>query len=207
MWVNTPTINASGRASVTVTGARPGRKVELQGYSQRHDGTAGFADDPTPTDRSGIADDRGWITFDDLRLGSNTRVRARHAGCQSDPNDRTAVVNVRAQQSLTVTRDRSRTYTFSGRSMPARPGGLIVSLYRIVGSPCAAGVESRRCPGEVLIGQARATPLGAPDQGLYRITKTFPAQDAGQRVQLVIKTNRDAQNAPGRSNTRPLLIT
>ena len=49
------------------------------------------------------------------------------------------MINVRAQETLQVTRISTRTYTFSGRSIPARPGGLIVSLYRIVGSACALG--------------------------------------------------------------------
>ena len=187
-----------------MTGARPNSDVELQGYSQNHFGTAGFSNDLTPVDRSGATDANGAITFSDLRPASNTRLRARMTGCtytnQSD------VIEVRAQETLDVRRTGTRAYTFSGRSIPAREGGLIVSLYRIVGSPCAAGVEPRSCPGEVFVGQARAVALGAAGQGRYSIRITFPARDHNVRDEFVVKTGRDAQNAPGRSNARSLLI-
>ena len=201
--VNTPTINATGNASVTVSGATPTATIELQGYSQNHYGTASFANDPTPVDRTGQADSNGMITFNDLKPASNTRVRARQAGCAYGNS---AVITVRAQETLAVKRIGTRKYTFSGRSIPARPGGLIVSLYRIVGSACAAGVEPSSCPGEKFIGQARAQALGAPNQGLYSITITFPSSDQNFRDEFVVKTGADAQNAPGRSNARSLLI-
>jgi hypothetical protein len=201
--VNTPTINATGQASVTVTGAQPGSSVELQGYSQNHQGTASFDNDPTNPDRVGTADANGAVTFNDLRPASNTRLRARAPGC---PDSASAVITVRAQETLQVTRTSTRTYTFSGRSIPARPGGLIISLYRIVGSACSAGVEPSRCPGEVFVSQARATALGQPNEGLYRIKVTFPAKDQNVRDDFVVKTGQDAQNAPGRSNARSLLI-
>jgi len=105
-----------------------------------------------------------------------------------------------------VRRTGTRAYTFSGRSIPAREGGLIVSLYRIVGSPCAAGVEPRNCPGEVFVTQARAIGRGIPGEGLYSIRVTFPARDQNVRDEFVVKTGRDAQNAPGRSNARSLII-
>jgi hypothetical protein len=178
--------------------------VELQGYSQNHYGTANFDNDPTPVDRSGVADANGSVTFNDLRPASNTRLRARMRGCTYDGNS--GVINVRAQETLQVTRNGVRTYTFSGRSIPARPGGLIVSLYRIVGSPCAAGVEPRSCPGEVFLGQSRAVALGQQGEGLYSIRITFPARDSNVRDEFVVKTGQDAQNAPGRSNVRSLLI-
>ena len=201
--VNTPTINATGNASVTVTGATPSATIELQGYSQNHENTASFANDPTPVDRSAQADSNGAATFNDLKPASNTRVRARQASC---PYGNSAVIEVRAQETLAVKRIGVRQYTFSGRSIPARPGGLIVSLYRIVGSSCRPGVEPSQCPGETFVAQARAAGLGAPNQGLYSITVTFPASDSNVRDEFVVKTGRDAQNAPGRSNARSLLI-
>jgi hypothetical protein len=201
--VNTKTINATGLASVTVSGATPNATIELQGYSQNHYGTANFDNDPTPVDRTGKADSNGSVTFNDLRPASNTRVRARQAGCTFGNSD---VIEVRAQETLQVTRNGVRTYTFSGRSIPARPGGLIVSLYRIVGSACAAGVEPSTCPGEKFVGQARAVALGLPGEGLYSIGVTFPRADQNVRDEFVVKTGRDAQNAPGRSNARSLLI-
>jgi hypothetical protein len=201
--VNTKTINATGQASVTVTGATPSATIELQGYSQNHEGTASFANDPTPVDRVGKADANGSITFNDLRPASNTRVRARQQGCTFGNSD---VIEVRAQETLAVKRTGTRSYTFSGRSIPARPGGLIISLYRIVGTACAAGVEPSKCPGEKFIGQGRAVSLGSPGEGLYSIRITFPAADQNVRDEFVVKTGRDAQNAPGRSNARSLLI-
>ncbi len=200
--INTPTINATGLASVTVSGARAGSTVELQGYSQNHFGTANFANDTTPVDRTAVADGNGTATFNDLRPASNTRVRAKERGCAFADGALGAVINVRATETLQVTRSGSLKYVVTGSSIPARPGGLIVSLYRINGQACAAGVEPRNCPGEVFIGQGRA------DQttGKYRIDLTFPASDANSRVKLVVKTGQDAQNAPGRSNVRDLAV-
>ena len=197
--INTPVINATGLASVTVTGARPGAPVELQGYSQNHYGTNSFANDPTKVDRSGVADDRGSITFNDLRPASNTRVQARQAGCAFGPS---AVIEVRATETLTARRTGTRAYLVAGSSVPARPGGLLVSLFRITGASCRAGVEPRNCPGEVFLGQGRASET----TGDYTIPVRFPARDSHVRDEFVVKTGRDAQNAPGRSNVRSLLI-
>jgi len=202
--VNTRTINATGLASVTVTGAAASATVELQGYSQNHQGDVTFDNDPTPIDRTGRADNNGTVTFNDLRPSSNTRLRARQLNCTY--NNQSDVIEVRAQETLEVVRTGSRAYTFRGRSIPAREGGLIVSLYRIIGSACPAGVEPSRCPGEKFIGQARAVSLGSPGQGLYSIRIVFPAADQNKRDEFVVKTGRDAQNAPGRSNARSLLI-
>jgi len=186
--------------------------IELQGYSQNHFGTANFANDPTPVDREQVADANGSASFNDLRLVSNTRVRAHERGCAFTAGNIGSVINVRTTLTMNVSRNGPRVYTFSGSSIPARPGGLIVSLYRIVGTPCAAGVEPRNCPGEVLIGQARAQEGNLADgvvragDGTYTITKRFTLADNNRRVDFVLKTGQDAQNAPGRSNTRSLLI-
>jgi len=150
----------------------------------------------------GTADGNGSITFNDLRPAANTRLRAVEAGCAFTTDGLTAVIEVRAQETLRVTRNAVRTYTFSGKSIPAREGGLIISLYRIIGAPCVAGVEPRNCSGEQLIGQARAS----AETGDYSLRKGFAAADANKRISFVVKTGRDAQNAPGRSNARALLI-
>ena len=197
--VGTPTINATGRASVSVTGAAPGARVELQGYSQNHYGTNSFERDETKVDRSGRADANGAITFSDLMPASNTRVRARQAECEFGPS---AVIEVRATETLRVSRTGTRAYVVSGNSVPAREGGLLVSLFRIAGQSCAAGVEPRSCPGEVFIGQGRAS----ASTGAYSIAVRFGTRDSNVRDELVVKTGRDAQNAPGRSNVRSLLI-
>ena len=200
MRVNTPTINATGLASVTVSGAGANRPIELQGYSQDHYGKQNFDNDPTPVDRTATADENGTATFSDLRPASNTRLRARQVGCTYNGN--TDVINVRAQETLEVKRTGSLKYTFSGKSIPARPGGLIISLYRITGNACAAGVEPRSCPGETFIGQGRAD----ANNGQYSIPITFKSSDRNTRDDFVVKTGQDAQNAPGRSNARNLSI-
>ena len=126
--INTPTINATGLASVTVTGATPTATIELQGYSQNHYGTASFDNDPTPVDRVATADDSGVASVDDLRPASNTRLRARVAGCPDATAGSTAVITVRTQLTLAASRIGSRVYAFSGKSIPARPGGLVVGI-------------------------------------------------------------------------------
>ncbi len=196
--VNTPTINATGLASVTAFGATPNTRVELQGYSQDHFGRQSFDNDATPVDRAGTADSNGTITFNDLRPSSNTRVRARQVGCAYGQS---AVINVRTTIFLKVTRDGPRTYTFEVDSIPARPGGLIVSIYRITGNTCAAGVEPRNCPGEPFVSQTR---VGEIDGAGSRTLQFDPSY--GGREQFVLKTGQDAQNAPGRSNVRDLAI-
>lgn len=201
LTVTTPTINATGLAGIRATGAVPGSTVELQGYSQNHYGTASFDNDLTNPDRTGTADGAGVVSFSDLRPASNTRVRARPRGCAGYSGS--AVINVRAQETLAVTRTASRSYVITGNSIPARPGGLIIGLYRINGADCAADTPSSRCTTETLIGQGRASAT----TGQYRIAVTLPAADLGRTVRLVVKTGQDAQNAPGRSNVRSLVVT
>ncbi len=198
--VNTPVINATGLASVTVLGLAPGSDVELQGYSQNHVGTATFANDLTPVDRVGTADGLGTVTFNDLRPPSNTRLHARQVGCDYGPS---AVVQVRTQLTLFVRQLAPRTYEVSGGSIPARDGGLIVSLYRIDGAACAAGVEPRDCTSEVFLGQGRADGR----TGQFGIRLAIGSGVRGARMGLVLKTGQDAQNLPGRRNARSLLLT
>ena len=204
--VNTPVINATGLASVTVTGARPQASIELQGYSQDHHGSVSFANDMTPVDRTGTADANGTITFSDLRPASNTRVRAHETACAYSSAATGQVINVRATETLRVVRNGPNSYTFGGESIPARPGGLIVSLFQVVGESCAAGTRPADCPGERFVTQARAQGEGSPGAGSYRIDVQFPDSDRNTRRLFVVKTGQDAQNAPGRSNTRSLLI-
>ena len=115
--VNTPTINATGLASVTVLGVQPGSTVFLQGYSQDHELTQSFANDLTPRDRKGVADSSGAITFNDLRLSSNTRLRAQQEGC---PFSESAVITVRTQLTLSVAKTGTRLH--DQRASPSRLG-------------------------------------------------------------------------------------
>ena len=204
MRINTPFINATGLASVTAFGIAPGARALLEGYSQVHEGTAYF-DNAGSIVRTGFAGSDGTVTWNDIRPSSNTRVRVFQESCprpaKDTVQDRGAVINVRTTLFLRWTGSKSRTYRFSGDSIPARTGGLIVSFYRITGTPCAAGVEPRRCPGEEFVGQTRADAIN----GEYAITFTL-GRGFSPRTRFVLKTGRDAQNAPGRSNVRDLAV-
>lgn len=189
---------------MTATGATPGSPVLLEAYSQVHEGTAYF-DHAGRVVRTGTADASGAVSWNDIRPSSNTRVRALQEFCSPPAKDtaqeRGGVINVRTALFLKVTRNSSRTYTFSGDSIPARTGGLIVSVYRVVGSTCSAGIEPRDCPGERFVGQSRANSVN----GEHAVTLTFGGSFSG-REKFVLKTGRDAQNAPGRSNVRDVAI-
>ena len=77
---------------------------------------------------------------------------------------------------------------FSGDSLPARPGGLIVSLYRVT-------AEGR----QVLTSQTRADDRN----GQWRIERRFTGSG---RFGFVVRTGQDLQNAPGTSNVRSTLV-
>jgi len=170
---------------VTITSAPAGATIEVQGYSQNHYLTANFNNDPTPIDRVVTAGSDGSVTINDLRPASNTRLRARVRGCTFTGLG--SVINVRTQLTLAANKTGVRTVVISGHSTPARPGGLIVGIYR----------------DGTLIGQSRAS----ESSGNYSVTLHFPASDQGKRVNLTARTGQDAQNAPGISNVRSLLIT
>jgi hypothetical protein len=98
------------------------------------------------------------------------------------------VINVRTTLTLDVVRNGTRDYTFSGDSLPARRGGLIVSLYRVTSSG-----------SQVLTAQTRADAT----TGRYRIDRRFSGSG---RFGFVVRTGQDLQNAPGASNVRSLLV-
>ena len=184
-------VEASGgsfdaRWSITISGAPANASIEVQGYSQNHYLTANFNNDPTPIDRRVTAGSDGSVTINDLRPASNTRLRARVAGCAFTGLG--SVINVRTQLTLAASRTGVRTYVISGKSTPARPGGLIVGVYR----------NGVLIPG----GQVRASET----TGNYTMKLTFPASDQNQRLNITVRTGQDAQNAPGVSNVRSLLI-
>jgi hypothetical protein len=144
--------------------------------------------------REGQVDSSGNRSYD-IKPPTNTRLYAQQVGC--DPSD-SIVLNVRTQLSLNVVRNGVRNYTFSGNAIPARPNGLIVSLYR---------VENGR---EILTAQVRANANAGqagydPSRraGSYSMTRQFTG--AGT-FDFVVRTGQDLQNAPGRSNVRRLLV-
>ena len=180
--LSTSTINATGAAEVTVRGA-PGAAVDLLAYTRPS--TEYRVVRSATTDASGLA---GFT----VRPPANTRLVARrHERCSGPPIDETnasVVLNVRTALTITAERNGTRDVTFAGDSLPARPGGLIVSLYRIT--------DDGR---QVLTSQARA---GATD-GQWSVRRRFTGSG---RFGFVARTGQDLQNAPGASNVRSTLI-
>jgi len=170
------TVVATGEAGVTVRAAA-GTVVDLLAYTQ-----------PSTTYRvvrtATVAPD-GTARFA-LRPPANTRLYAQRRGCAaaSEP----VVLNVATALSLAAERLGPRQYLFSGDSLPARPGGLVVSLYRVT-------ADGR----EVLTAQARAD----AQDGTWSVLRTFTGTG---RFGFVARTGQDLQNAPGRSGVRSLLV-
>jgi hypothetical protein len=117
---------------------------------------------------------------------SNTRLYAATHGGAPTPQ---TVLNVATALSLSAAKTGTRTYVFSGRSIPARTGGLIVSLYR-----SSDGVH------QILTAQTRAD----AKTGNWSLTRAFSG--VGQ-FSFVVRTGTDLQNAAGTSNARSVRIS
>jgi hypothetical protein len=171
-----PLINAMDTANVTVT-ARAGSTVDLFAYTR-----------PSTTFtivRTGVVPGNGAITWQ-VRPPRNTRLYAQQrTGC---PAGNQVVLGVRTTLSLAAVRNGPRNYTFFGDSLPARPGGLIVSLYRITSSG-----------SEVLTAQARASAT----TGEWTLTRQFTGSGT---FGFILRTGQDLQNAPGASHVRPTAV-
>lgn len=173
--LDSATVTATESAGLSVRTAA-GIPVDLYAYTQ-----------PSTTYRlvrSQVSDSTGLARFS-VRPPANTRLYAQKPGCTPGPS---VVLNVRTALSLAVTRTGPQEYVFSGDSLPARPGGLIVSLYRLT-------ADGR----SVLTAQARAD---AAD-GEWRVLRRFTGTG---RFGFVVRTGQDLQNAPGASNVRSLLV-
>jgi hypothetical protein len=169
------TINATGLATVVVAAAKQST-VDLFAYSR-----------PSTTFvpvRSGVVGSDGTVSFS-VRPPTNTRLYAQQRGCTAGSS---VVLNVRTTLSFSVVRTGVRSYTFTGDSLPARSGGLIVNLYRIN----ADGSEA-------LAGQARADSTN----GQWTLIRRFSGSG---RFGFVARTGQDLLNAPGKSNVRSLLV-
>lgn len=169
------TIRATESARVTLRGT-PGAAVELWAYTR-----------PSTTYRlvrSGTVGGDGTVGFD-VRPPANTRLQARERDCAAGPS---TVLNVATALTLAVERTGTREYAFSGDSLPARPGGLVVSLYRIT----TAG-------SQVLTAQARASEA----TGEWRLVRRFSGSG---RFGFLVRTGQDLLNAPGSSAVRSLLV-
>lgn len=175
------TIAAGGEARVEVRGTT---SLELLAYTRPQ----GPSDYRVVRTTSGP----GGAVFA-LRPPANTRLFVRTTGCpertgESDKSSGSVVINVRTTLSLFAERHGRQDYTFSGDSLPARAGGLIVSLYRVT-------EEGRN----VLTAQGRAD----ESSGEWSISRRFTGTG---RFGFVARTGQDIQNAPGASNVRSTLI-
>ncbi len=169
------TIIATGSAQITVR-ATANSIVDVFAYSR-----------PSTTYRVVRSAELGadGVAVDRIVPPTNTRLYAQQRGCNASPS---IVLNVRTQISLNVVRNGVRNYTFSGRLLPARPGGLIASLYRVTS-------DGR----QILAAQTRASAT----TGQYTIVRQFTGDG---RFGFVVRTGQDLQNAPGSSNVRSLLV-
>jgi hypothetical protein len=190
MTLDRSTIVATGSAGVTVTGT-PGSTVELFAYSQPSRTYRAVRTATLPADGSAV---RFAIV-----PPTNTRLYAQTVRCSTDHVLFSQVLNVRTQLSLDVVRNGTQDYTFSGRALPARPKGLVVSLYRVTDTGrqiLTAQTRANAKPGQA--GYDSTRPAGS-----YTINRVFTGTG---RFGFVVRTGQDLQNAPGSSNIRSLLI-
>lgn len=168
---NRNTIVATGAVNVTVT-ATPNSIVDLYAYTR-----------PSSTFRVVRSAELGADGTANFLLTppGNTRMYAQQRGCAFG---RSSVINVRTAISIFAKRNGPRNYTFSGDSLPARRGGLIISLYRVT--------DNGR---QVLTAQTRASST----TGDWVINRRFTGSG---RFGFVARTGQDLQNAPGSSNVR-----
>ncbi|MCW2681933.1 MAG: hypothetical protein JWM62_3334 [Frankiales bacterium] len=173
-----PTITATETGGVSVR-AEPGSVVDLFAYSR-----------PSTTYalvRTGQVGDAGVAQFG-VRPGGNTRLYAQQRGCTADPARDSVVLSVRPALTIKHSRTGTRSYSFYGTSVPARPAGLVISLYRVT----ADGQE-------VLTSRTRANATN----GNWRISRTFSGSG---RFGFVVRTAADISNAAGKSNVQSVLV-
>ncbi len=170
------TITAGEIPTVKITAAS-GSTVDLYAYSR-----------PSTTYRkvrSGLVGSTGAVTFT-VRPYTNTRMYAQQRGCDAGPS---VVLNVRSRHWLSVVRNGTRDYTFSGKIVPARAGGMVVNLYRITSD------------GKyVLTAQTRANAT----TGAWTIRRKFTGTG---RFGFRTRSAQDLINAPGASPVRSVLIS
>ena len=173
------TITATDVVGMTVRTA-PGSTVDLYAYS-RPNTTFGVV-------RTAEVGDDGIARFA-VRPGGNTRLYAQQRGCSADVQRDSVVLLVRPLLGLTsVNRVATRSYSFSGTSLPARAGGLLINLYRVN----ADG-------SQVLTAQTRASAVN----GSWRFDRRFTGSG---RFGFMVRSTPDIMNPAGQSNTRSVLI-
>jgi hypothetical protein len=127
----------------------------------------------------------GAVTWSVAPL-TNTRLYAQIHNAAPTPQE---VLGVSTALSLSVNRTGTRSYVFSGRSIPARSGGLIISLYRMAADGHL-----------VLTAQTRAS----SSTGNWSLTRQFTGSGT---FDFVARTGADLQNASGGSNVRKVTIS
>ena len=173
------TITATDVVGLTVRTA-PGSTVDLYAYSRPSTTFARV--------RTAEVGDDGVARFA-VRPGGNTRLYAQQRGCTADVQRDSVVLLVRPLLGLTsANRVATRSYSFSGTSLPARPGGLVVNLYRIN----ADGTQ-------VLTASTRASAVN----GSWRFDRRFTGSG---RFGFMVRSSPDIMNPTGQSNTRSVLI-
>ncbi|MDT7538654.1 MAG: hypothetical protein QOI82_2239 [Actinomycetota bacterium] len=177
--VATSTEIVATRGTTVTVHAPAGSVVDLYAYSQPNT-TFGVV-------RTATVGATGVVTWTIAPL-TNTKLYAQTRGAGGIPTPY-VVVNVATGLSLSAQRTATRTYVFSGRSIPARTGGLVISLYRYTDAT-----------HQVLTAQTRAN----PQTGNWSLTRAFSGTGT---FTFVVRTGRDLQNAPGTSNTRSLAIS
>ncbi|MFN2523103.1 MAG: prenyltransferase/squalene oxidase repeat-containing protein, partial [Mycobacteriales bacterium] len=170
------TVSTATQQVLVTLKATSGTTVDLYAYSRP---STDFS-----VVRSAVVDKSGTVQVA-VKPSSNTRLYAQQQGCTAGSS---VALNVRTALALAVVRNGVRTYTFSGTAIPARKGGLIVSLYRLT-------PDGR----SVLTAQTRASET----TGTWTIRRVFTGTG---RFPFVLRTGQDLINAPGSSNTRSVLI-
>lgn len=174
--IDLPTSSIAGRPTrINVTGT-PGRVVDVLAYTRP---ATEFR-----VVRSAPVGAQGSVSFDIVPPG-NTRLYAQEHGCAPGPQ---VVLGVAPELSISAVRTGVRSYLFHGDSLPARPGGLLVNLYRVD----AAGRE-------ILSGQARAS----ASTGEWSHLRVFTGTG---RFGFLVRTGQDMQNIAGASAVRSTLI-
>ncbi len=169
--VSPSTITASQKSVVSGTGT-PGSTIEIFAYSRPNTQYKSV--------RTGVIDSDGTYAFE-VGPSGNTRLYAQSTrGGVTVRNPETVVLSVRTSINLKVVRTGTRTYRFTGSTLPKRRGQLVTVFYE--NSSGARTIASR----------ARVT-----EQGTYNVTRTFGG--TGTFV-LFTGTGRDNDNEANNSN-------
>ncbi len=171
----TPSVR-SGSPALVRLGGTPGATVDLYAYTR-----------PSTAYRvvRTVVVPAGGPAEVSLTAPSNTRMYAQQRGCAEGPS---SVLTVRSTVSVDARRTGARTYRFSGNSLPLRPEGLALALYRVT--------DDGR---EVLTARTRTDPA----TGRWTLTRRFTGSGT---FGFVVRTPQDLTNAAGTSSRRTVVV-